>query len=449
MRGGRRRLPARGGLYWRLLGVQVLTAAAALLVFGGAFYVERNLTIARLVARQWVPALLAATGRAHPGETGLPLPEHLARQDDRPHSLIDANRQFAPRLRAFRETLQEAGLPVQQLLLQAPRDGGLIWVQIPDATGREQWYGIADDVVENRFSGRLVAAIGVLVLLIALLSVFSARRMSRPLQQLRDRIAAMDPGHPEGQRDAQATTPLHTMAGATSEVVEIARAWDELQQRLARHERERSLLLAGVSHDLRSPLSRIRLAAELLPEAEGIEARRSTIVRNADLADKLVGSFLDLVQAGQLVPDQRVDLGEVARRVVAAQGPGTEVRLVTPPAPVWIARAHPLLVERLIGNLLDNALRHGRPPVIVAVCPPTGEGSGPALSVRDQGDGIAPARRAQAQEAFWRGDPSRGVAGTGLGLAVVRQAAGRMDATLDFAGPPGFEVRITWPAARR
>jgi len=239
------------------------------------------------------------------------------------------------------------------------------------------------------------------------------------------------------------------MAGASTEVVEIAHAWDELRQRLARHERERSLLLAGVSHDLRSPLSRIRLAAELLPEAEGVEARRSTIVRNADLADKLVGSFLDLVQAGQLVPDQRVDLCEAARRVVAAQGPGADIRLAVPSKPVWLTRAHPLLVERLIGNLVDNALRYGRPPVSVVVQDPGGEVTGASLSVRDEGDGIPPARRARAQEAFWRGDPSRGVAGTGLGLAVVRQAAGRMDATLSFDGPPGFEVRVTWPARRR
>ena len=112
-------------------------------------------------------------------------------------------------------------------------------------------------------------------------------------------------------------------------------AYTQLALRLKRNERERALLLAGVSHDLRSPLSRIRLAAEIAARIGREPGRRGAITRNVDHADRLIGSFLEFVRASTLDLDleDEVDLAATARQVVARfEQPAQDLRLVAPTA---------------------------------------------------------------------------------------------------------------------
>jgi two-component system osmolarity sensor histidine kinase EnvZ len=261
-----------------------------------------------------------------------------------------------------------------------------------------------------------------------------ARQLSRPLDRLRERMQRLQPG--AGVEAGGAPLPPQT----SPELAAIESAWQSLQQRLAQHEQERALMLAGISDDLRSPLARIRLAAELLPDDPALAPRRDSLMRNVQVADRLIQSFLDHARALQQPLDQAVDLAALAREAVQAR---EGITATLPPQPLRLAAAHPLLLERVLANLLDNAAQHGRPPIVLRLAAHDGAA---VLEVQDAGDGIPPAWRETALQAFARGDASRGRPGTGLGLAIVQQTVQRLGGRIEFDGRPGAHVvRLVLP----
>jgi two-component system, OmpR family, osmolarity sensor histidine kinase EnvZ len=238
------------------------------------------------------------------------------------------------------------------------------------------------------------------------------------------------------------------LANASAEVQAIDGAWRTLRQSLERQERERASLLAGVSHDLRSPLGRIRMAAELLPESEGVAPRREIIVRNAALADRLVGSFLDHVRSGELPLDQTVDIAAIAHAAAVQQQRSASELTVETPTALEVPRANAVLIERMIANLLDNAFTHGQPPVILRVSALPREVH---IDVEDCGPGIAADQQDAMLQAFARADTSRQRPGLGLGLAVAQRVALRMGGSVGFtrsADGQRHVVRVAWPVSK-
>ncbi len=265
------------------------------------------------------------------------------------------------------------------------------------------------------------------------LSWWFTRHVTRPLQQLSRRMRGDVLGI---NSKGGAVAPQESIIqGASGEIRLIYNDYQQLLDRLQIAEIERGLLLAGVSHDLRSPLSRIRLAAELLPELTDPKPHIEIITRNVDHADKLIGSFLDFVRAGSLVMDETVDVAAVAASVVARFGCSPELLSMTvAPEGVLLGRANGLLIERLVFNLIDNGLMHGKAPVVVTVSAgrdQTGRGT-VQIDVCDAGIGLPEGQEGALLQAFARGDPSRGRPGSGLGLSIVRQIVTRMAGTLVF-----------------
>jgi two-component system osmolarity sensor histidine kinase EnvZ len=227
------------------------------------------------------------------------------------------------------------------------------------------------------------------------------------------------------------------------ELLDIEDEYNKLIARLRTSERERELLLAGVSHDLRSPLGRIRLAAEMLPATPQTQDDVLIITNNVDHADRLIGSFLDFVRAGSLPMEETVDVAEVARSVVSRfEREPTELRLEIPLSGRIVRhRVNALMLDRLIFNLVDNAIKHGRAPVLVSL---TQEESSLILDVCDQGLGLPEVSDQNMLNAFARGDASRGVPGSGLGLSVVQQVVERLGGTLQFTrDSTGHHARVT------
>ncbi|MFO1338393.1 MAG: ATP-binding protein [Burkholderiaceae bacterium] len=437
-------------LFSRLLAVQALTATALVLLFGVLFYVERNITVARLVAERWAPSLHAALGGEPADRLAPALP--VLRAAELPAGSVHP-RHWAPRVQTLVDSLRAGGVPVDDLAYTRTAGNPLVWVGVRGADGRHQWLGIADELIEPRLPLRFTLAVLVGVAVVALASWWAARRLTAPLRQLQARIEAHDPAAPDTPGAAPGTAP--PARGATAELAAIAQAWQGMRDRLARHERERRLLLAGVSHDLRSPLARIRMAAELLPDDAAVAARRDAIVRNVDVADRLVQGFVDQVRAAELPLDETVDLAALARSVVdvfarsAADTPARPAGALRADAPASLplARANRLLLERVMLNLVDNAFQHGRPPVTLRVA---AQGAEAWVEVEDAGDGIAPAQREPLLQAFARGDPARGTPGTGLGLAVVAQVAARLGGRVVFDGGAGaHRVRVVLPRQGR
>jgi two-component system osmolarity sensor histidine kinase EnvZ len=236
-----------------------------------------------------------------------------------------------------------------------------------------------------------------------------------------------------------------------AELRELVRQFEQVAAERAALDAERRTMLAAISHDLRSPLSRIRMAAELLPpEAEGVAVRRDSIVRNVQAVDRLLGSFIDYARSDSEPFEEAVNLVDLVRRV-ADEEPGLELALDDAPAPgaatagCVVPRASTLALERALRNLLDNARRHGEAPVQVSL-----RRTGPAeatLAVRDHGPGIAPGTdRARLVQPFQRGEQGRRTPGTGLGLAIVARVAERCGGTLALQdAAPGLRAVLRLP----
>jgi len=426
-------------LFRRLVLAQTIGAFALLLVFGAVFYVERNRTVAKLTAERWAPALRAAAGLGHIASDA-PGPVAVLTSDERPARALPTSA-WAPRITMLRSTLRADGVPAGEVVFTSGAPRPVTWVEVTTPDGRVRWFGFDDDVVESHVVPRLILA---LILGLAAVSAASwalARRLTQPLEALRRRIESHDAK--EASQAEVRDTP-HPRGEPTLEIVAIESAWLALAGRLAHQESERALLLAGVSHDLRSPLSRIRMAAELLPETEGVAARRASIVRNVDVADRLIASFLDYVRATELPLVSTVDVFAVARRLVESRDQSADLLAIAGPSRLDVAHTHELLLERLLSNLVDNAMRHGQPPVLIRLA---GERGDVVLDVEDHGPGIAPGAQSPLTQAFARGDASRGTPGTGLGLAIVRQIVRRMGGTLSFENVAGKAcVRVRLPA---
>jgi len=419
-------------LFRRLVVAQTLGAFAMLMLFVGVFYVERNRTVAWLDAQRWAPALRAAAGLGD-GTAGRPNAAEVRVREDRPSNTISTNLGSA-RIVTLRATLRDAGIPVEEIVFTPAVPRPITWLEVMRPDGHARWLGIDDDIVESYFGRRLLFALLMGSTIVGMASWGLARRLTRPLEDLRRRIES---------HDARSAPTIATDGEPTLEIAAIETAWVALADRLAHQESERSLLLAGVSHDLRSPLARIRMAAELLPETDGIATRRAAIVRNVDVADRLIASFLDYVRAAELPLTATVDLTAVARHLLETRGEPADVLALAAPARLDVPRTHELLLERLLANLVDNALLHGRPPVLIRL---SAEGRDAVVDVEDRGAGIAPDAQARLTQAFARGDASRGTAGTGLGLAIVQQIVRRMGGTLSFERVAGAScVRVRLP----
>src|SRR3990167_8225213 len=424
-----------GSLFARLLAAQVAVAIVLTAMLAMIFYAERHRTVAQLVASRWAPALMLVAQGAPIEKARQIAPGPLQASDQRPGEVFGIA-SLTPRRSIVSQALIEAGLPVADLVFGRKRDvtsvAPTLWLALRGTDGSVRWVGFESAIVEEALGERVLIATLLLVGLAIAASALIAHRLAQPLEALRARIAA----------DDVSSDPL---PHASAEVQAIDEAWRTLRQSLDQQERERALLLAGVSHDLRSPLGRIRMAAELLPEGDGIAPKREVIVRNALQADRLVGSFLDYVRSGELCLDETVDVALVANSVVAQQQRADTELLVAIPPSLIVPHASGVLLERVIGNLLDNAFTHGQPPVRLTV---STAGLRALIEVEDCGSGIAPEDQKAMLQAFARGDMARRHPGLGLGLAVVQRVAIRMRGSVTFSCSPDAArtiVRFEWP----
>lgn len=280
----------------------------------------------------------------------------------------------------------------------------------------------------------------------ALLAVLGAwliqRHISRPLNAVVHAARAL----------GQGARPSPLQESGPSEIVTVAHGFNEMVASLAHNEQERALMLAGLSHDLRTPLAKMRLVTEMLGGNTDAELL-SSLNRSIDAMDRLLTQFLDFTRTSQVAnwdqePRVAVDLNELVRDALALCAQdldgGNAVVLQTSPLPRVALREQ--AARRLILNLIVNAQRYGAPPIEVA----TGhDAQGIWLEVRDRGPGIAPERVEALKRPFARGDEARsGPAGAGLGLAIVERIARDHGARFDLLPREGggLTARIEWPA---
>ncbi|WP_312881577.1 sensor histidine kinase [Thermomonospora cellulosilytica] len=227
----------------------------------------------------------------------------------------------------------------------------------------------------------------------------------------------------------------------------------------ARRERDRADLVSTVAHELRSPLTSVKgFTATLLAKWHRFNDDQKrvmleTVNADADRVTRLITELLDVsrIEAGRLeMHRQVVDLAEEARKViagrVAAGDPEDRFRLeVRGELPeMWL---DPDKIDQILGNLLENAVRHGAGTVTVVV-EPDAHKEGAAVSVRDEGEGIPPEAAQRVFRQFWRGPGGNRRGGTGLGLFIVKGLVEAHGGTIAVQRAPGggAEFRFTLPA---
>lgn len=246
------------------------------------------------------------------------------------------------------------------------------------------------------------------------------------------------------ERWGESGAPPRLEEWGQDEVALLARSFNGAATRLASLLASQRTLLANASHEMRSPLARLRVAVEIgLGDVPAAAATRAEIVRNLAEMDQLVEELLLSSRLDHAPPDalrrDAVDLlglaaEEAARHDAALSGEPTEIC------------GDAVLLHRMIRNLLDNAAKHGRPPIAVVVA---GDARTATVTVSDAGRSIAPDQRERIFEPFYR--PSgvgEAAGGWGLGLALVRQIAERHGGTVRCDASPGGGTRFTVQLAR-
>ncbi len=240
-----------------------------------------------------------------------------------------------------------------------------------------------------------------------------------------------------GRGDLALRAPVEGKDEVAAVAVSFNRAAERIEALVAAH---RSLL-ANASHELRSPLARLRMASEM-HEAAPSETHRREILRNLSELDGLVEEIL---LASRLDHAETVELADEVDLLALAAEEGARCG-VDVAGEAALVRGDTRLLARLVRNLIQNALRHGAPPVSVEV---RRLGGKVELAVRDHGPGIAEAERERVFEPFYRpSGRSEQAGGWGLGLALVRQIAERHGAGVRQETPAGGGARfvVTFPA---
>ena len=219
----------------------------------------------------------------------------------------------------------------------------------------------------------------------------------------------------------------------TMEIRAVNVGFNRMTKKLAKIEQDRAIMLAGISHDLRTPLARLRLEAEL--SVTDTEAREHMANDIAQL-DAIIGKFLDYARPGNISLSP-VSLNETVENCLSTLRKRMDIQFKVALQDRLMVLADPVELQRVIGNLLENAGRYGQ-------CTDTGiamvdisaryQDKKVLLRVRDHGTGVPPEQLKQLTTPFFRGESARTAANsTGLGLAIVEQTVSRMGGTFDLS----------------
>lgn len=262
-----------------------------------------------------------------------------------------------------------------------------------------------------------------------------ARRIAGPLAQLSAAAASV------GQGDAPGLLP----ESGPQELAQLARSFNRMAREVRELLANRTTLLAGISHDLRSPLARMRVALEMLPPDTDakLSARLQT---DLEEMNRLIGTFLELARGLQREEAQDLELQEIIGQLAADIG-ADAARIEVRDCDCRV-RAGPIALHRILSNLIENAVRYGEGRPITVVCRQSAESVG--IAVLDLGPGIPQDELEAVFRPFHRLETSRSQAtgGSGLGLAIARQLADAngWHLSLHARTGGGLEARLELPA---
>lgn len=305
--------------------------------------------------------------------------------------------------------------------------------RIDEGEEGEYWLALPIERIERSVPWQWIGW-GLAALLLSLAGAYLIMfRVTRPLKALSNSATEIGRGR----------TPPPIEETGPSEIVAVASAFNQMSADLARLDSDRALILAGISHDLRTPLTRLRMNIEL---SGTDETTRHNMAADVEEMDLTIGQFLDFARETSGEELQEIDLAALLNDLAAQyarRGKPMATDLATPPP----LQARPQGLRRAVANLIDNALRHaaGEQPLLLTLRQAQRH---ILIEVCDRGPGIPEQQAERLKLPFTRLDSARGnVSGAGLGLAIVDRIArahgGRLDLLPRDGG--GLVARITLP----
>ena len=263
----------------------------------------------------------------------------------------------------------------------------------------------------------------VIVGVVTMIGIFATRQISKPLAALRqetDRLSL--------QSDWQMTS----ISGPT-EITALAKSFERMTERLRQAEAIRADTLAELSHDLRTPLARLRLAVEMI---DADDALKESANRQVHDIDRLIGQFMDYARGAETESRTRFDLASLIREVATNSEVGVDA-----PRELWIT-GQKEFVRRGVINLIENAHKYGHSPIRIILSETSLHA---AVSVEDKGAGFDPAEANKMLSSFTRGNHRDRISGSGLGLAIVKRLADTHCGEVRFEQiePKGFRATLT------
>ncbi|REL28474.1 two-component system sensor histidine kinase EnvZ [Thalassotalea euphylliae] len=283
-------------------------------------------------------------------------------------------------------------------------DEYLFWIRPPQAPSL--WIKIPLSGIEEPDFLPLI----IFLIILGMLSVAGGwlfvRNLNRPLRALQN--AAEDVGRGE--------FPEPLEEEGTTEIMAVTQAFNHMSKGIKQLEDDRNLLMAGISHDLRTPLTRIRLSAEMMSEQD--DYLKDGIEGDIDDMNAIIDQFIDYIRHDSKDKAEISDLNVLVDDVVHAETPSDRSVTFTagdvPPMPLrYIA------IKRAVANLIQNAIRYTQGNI--QVCTGIEDKHFAHISVCDEGAGIPEAEMERLFQPFTQGDKARGTEGSGLGLAIIKR----------------------------
>jgi two-component system, OmpR family, osmolarity sensor histidine kinase EnvZ len=421
-------------LFTRLLLLLSVAVVAAVLTLGYVFRQDRVTLIARNFSDaklQQIEALRDALAKLPDDKQ--PTVQALSREYkvilvpvDRRPDIGQAPK--GPAYRSIIARLQEQLGQDAEVRFGSRLDQVIVWIrlQVTADKTRAVWAGIP---MRNIDAGEFPLQLGLTLggVLLALLggTLWFARRLTHPLSDLSDAVATVAAGkHPAPLRE-----------DGPSEIAQVARNVNKMATNLERLETDRRTMLAGISHDIRTPLTRLRLASEI---AVSDPKNRADMVADIAEIERVVKQFLDFARGEPSEAAQPTRIDEAISHVMTrASALGFDVTRSDDNTEIDTLNINvfPAAFERMFINLIENAHRYGKPPLQITV---VRDGAMIEITVIDHGNGVAPEDAERLKQPFVRGDQARGgTMGAGLGLAIVERLAQWHGASFNIARRAG------------
>jgi signal transduction histidine kinase len=331
--------------------------------------------------------------------------------------------------RPFQGPMGERGRMGMMMMhgMMGPNFGAWRGLQVAVKLSDGQWLSFATTLPQGApsVSWQFIVSMALMGLIVLIVSVWAVRRVTAPLGML---SAAAD----RLGRDV-AAEPL--AEAGTIEMQRAARAFNRMQERLRRLVESRTQMLAALSHDLRTPLTLLRLRAEEVADTDERDKMLATIGEMDEMIGTTLAFARDEVRAE---PRRRVDVAALLASIVDDMADAGLPVTMAPVAPL-IQDCQPGALKRAIANLLDNAVKYGkRARAAIATT-----GNAVEISIDDDGPGIPDAELPRVFQPFYRVEDSRNrsTGGTGLGLAIALAIVQAHGGELTLANRPGGGLR--------